>query len=157
MMELIEVLKKELAVIILGATPIFELRGAIPLGVTLGFSPLQSTILGIIGNMLPVPFLLLLLRPVFKFLRKYDFFDRKIEWLEDRTLRRSRKMKKYTILGLYLLVAIPLPTTGAYTGCLAASLFNLRFKFAFPTIVAGVITAGIIMYTLSTVGLWMFI
>ncbi|MBS4538165.1 small multi-drug export protein [Clostridium sp. D2Q-11] len=156
MWELIELLKKELAVVILGATPIFELRGAIPLGVSLGFSPFHSTMLGIAGNILPVPFLLFFLRPIFNYLRRYSFFDRMIVWLENRTLKRSAKMKKYTILGLYLLVAVPLPTTGAYTGCLAATLFNLRFKFAFPAIVAGIITAGFIMYTLSTVGVWMF-
>ncbi|MGO1368476.1 MAG: COG2426 family protein [Senegalia sp. (in: firmicutes)] len=151
-MEFIELLKSELAVVIVGATPIFELRGAIPLGISLGFTPIQSTILSIFGNILPVPFLLLLLRPIFTFLRKFKKFDKMINWLENRTLRRSKKMKKYTLLGLYLLVAIPLPTTGAYTGSLAATLFNMRFKFAFPTIVAGVVTAGFIMYLLSSVG-----
>lgn len=157
MWELIDLLKRELAVIIVGATPIFELRGAIPLGVSMGFTPIQSTILSIIGNILPIPFLLLLLKPIFKFLRRYDKFDRIIEWIENRTLRRSKRMKKYTLLGLYLLVAVPLPTTGAYTGSLAASLFNIRFKFAFPTIVAGVITAGIIMYILSSIGVMVLV
>ncbi|WP_130805930.1 COG2426 family protein [Senegalia massiliensis] len=157
MWELIDLLKRELAVIIVGATPIFELRGAIPLGVSMGFTPIQSTILSIIGNILPIPFLLLLLKPIFKFLRRYDKFDKIIEWIENRTLRRSKRMKKYTLLGLYLLVAVPLPTTGAYTGSLAASLFNIRFKFAFPTIVAGVITAGIIMYILSSIGVMVLV
>ncbi|NBI07383.1 COG2426 family protein [Senegalia massiliensis] len=157
MWELIDLLKRELAVIIVGATPIFELRGAIPLGVSMGFTPIQSTILSIIGNILPIPFLLLLLKPIFKFLRRYDKFDRIIEWIENRTLRRSKRMKKYTLLGLYLLVAVPLPTTGAYTGSLAASLFNIRFKFAFPTIVAGVITAGVIMYILSSIGVMVLV
>lgn len=157
MWELIDLLKRELAVVIVGATPILELRGAIPFGLSMGFTPIQSTILSIFGNIIPVPFLLLLLKPIFTFLRKYERFDKMIDWLENRTLRRSKKMKKYTLLGLYLLVAVPLPTTGAYTGSLAASLFNIRFKFAFPTIVAGVVTAGIIMYILSSVGVMVFV
>ena len=156
MWELITLLKKELVVIMVAATPIVELRGAIPLGIGMGFSPLHSTILGIIGNILPVPFLLLLLRPIFDYLRKIDFFDKIITWIENRTLKRSERMRKYTIFGLFLLVAIPLPTTGAYTGCVAASLFDLRFKYSFPTIVAGVIAAGIIMLTLSSVGIHIF-
>lgn len=154
MFELLTLLKKELIVVFIGALPLLELRGAVPIGVGLGFTPLHSTILSIIGNIIPIPFLLLLLRPIMDYLGKTKIFGNFIDWIRKRTLRKSEKVVKYSVLGLFLLVAIPLPTTGAYTGCVAATLLNIRFKYAFPTIVLGVIAAGIIMFTLMSVGLW---
>lgn len=149
MEEIFEAIKDEFIVMLFAATPIFELRGAIPLGISKGFSPLHSTLLSIVGNSLPVPFLLLLLRPVFSALEDVKIIGNIIIWIKKRTLKKSKNIVKYSVLGLYILVAIPLPTTGAYTGCVAATLFNIRFKYAFPAIILGIITAGIIVLLLS--------
>ncbi len=148
--ELLISIKNELLVLLVAAMPLSELRGAIPLGISLGFSPLHSTILGIIGNMIPVPFLLKLLEPVMNYFEKTALFSKTISWIKRRTLRRSRaKIRKYSILGLFILVAIPLPTTGVWTGCITATLFKIDFKKAFTAIASGVIVAGIIVLILS--------
>lgn len=153
-MELISKYMGEIMVLIMGATPIVELRGAIPFGILrYNFSPMYSTVISIIGNSLIVPFLLLLLKPIFNYFRHFKYFDKIIVWLEERTRKRSKNVEKYKIFGLFLLVAIPLPTTGAYTGCLAATLFEIEFKHALPAIILGVISAGIIMLTLSSLGI----
>lgn len=149
MENIIEFIKTEFLIILLAAAPISELRGAIPLAIGIGFNPIHSAILGIIGNSIPVPFLLLLLKPVFEYLGKTKAFGGFVHWITKRTIKRSEAVKKYSALGLFLLVAIPLPSTGAWTGCLAASLFKIDFRYAFPAILAGIITAAIIVTTLS--------
>lgn len=153
--EILAEFKKELAVILLAAAPISELRGAIPVAISLGFSPIHSMILSIIGNMLPVPLLLIGLEPIFDYLGRTTGFRKIVDWIKKRTLRRSEKIRKYKILGLFLLVAIPLPTTGAWTGAIAASLFKFKFKEAFLAIFAGVIVAGIIVVILATQANWL--
>lgn len=150
MLELIQALKNEIIIILVAAAPVVELRGAIPMAISLGFSPFHSMILAVIGNMLPIPFLLILLNPVFKRFEDTKAFGVFITWIKRRTLKKSKRMEKYTILGLFLLVAIPLPATGAWTGSIAASLLNVRFRDAFLTILAGVIAAGVIMVFLSS-------
>lgn len=150
MLELIQALKNEIIIILVAAAPVVELRGAIPMAISLGFSPSHSMILAVIGNMLPIPFLLILLNPLFKRFEDTKAFGGFITWIKRRTLKKSKRMEKYTILGLFLLVAIPLPATGAWTGSIAASLLNVRFRDAFLTILAGVIAAGVIMVFLSS-------
>ncbi|MGF7057873.1 COG2426 family protein [Brassicibacter mesophilus] len=149
MEDILAIIREELLVMMLAATPISELRGAIPVGISLGLSPLHSAIISVIGNSIPVPFLLLLLKPIFNNLGSTKGFGGLINWLKRRTLKRSKNIKKYSVFGLYLLVAIPLPTTGAWTGCLAATLFNIRFRHAFIAIILGIMTSGIIVLTLS--------
>ena len=140
----------ELMVMLVAAMPLSELRGAIPLGITMGFTPLESTILSIIGNIIPIPFLLKLLEPIMNYLENTKLFSKGVQWVKRRTLKRSRdKIRKYSILGLFILVAIPLPTTGAWTGCIAATLLKIDFKKSLIAIISGVIAAGIIVYTLS--------
>lgn len=140
----------ELTVMLVAAMPLSELRGAIPLGITMGFTPLESTILSIIGNIIPIPFLLKLLEPIMNYLESTKLFSKGVQWVKRRTLKRSRdKIRKYSILGLFILVAIPLPTTGAWTGCIAATLLKIDFKKALISIISGVIAAGIIVYTVS--------
>jgi uncharacterized membrane protein len=140
-------------VILTAMTPISELRGAIPLALfTLGMSPVQAYIYSVIGNMLPVTPLLLFLEPVSNWLRRYRSFDRFFDWLFARTRRYNDRMEKYGALGLASFVAIPLPMTGAWTGCAVAFVFGIRFKYAFPTILAGVLVAGVIV-TLWYMGL----
>ncbi len=150
MEELLGNIKKELLVLGVAAMPLSELRGAIPLGISLGLSPLYSTILSIIGNILPVPFLLKILEPLVNYLEKTTIFSKSINWLKRRTLKKSRnKIRKYSTLGLFILVAIPLPTTGVWTGCLAAILFKMDLKEGFIAIASGVVVAGIIVFILS--------
>ena len=148
--------KEEVIILLLAATPIFELRAAIPGALALGYSPLHSFILGVVGNMLPVPILLMILRPMLDYFGESKYFGKIIIWIKRRTLRKSKKIEKYSLIGLFLLVAIPLPTTGAWTGCIAATLFNIRFKYSFLAILAGVICAGIIVVLLSTQAISLF-
>jgi len=147
----------ELVVIITSALPILELRGGIPVAMTLfGFSWYHALILSIIGNILPVPFTLLFLNAISGFLSKVPVFERMLNWLFARTRRRGRLIKKYERIGLVLFVAIPLPVTGAWTGSLAAVLFGIRFRQAFLSILIGVIIAGIIVTCLSYFGISLY-
>ena len=136
---------------LVGMTPILELRGAIPLGAAAGLPPLTACAAAILGNLVPVPFIMLLVRRVFRWLRKTAFFGPRIDWLERRAHLKGRLVRKYRLPGLILLVAIPLPGTGAWTGALVAALLDIRLRNAFPAITAGVVIAGGII-TLLTAG-----
>jgi len=144
----------DIVVVIIATLPIVELIGAIPVAMHLFDMPIpRSYILCVIGNIIPVPFILLLLGPVSRFLRKLKIFDRFFGWLFARTRRRSETIRKYEELGLIIFVAIPLPVTGAWTGSLAAFLFGLRFWPSFFCALAGVCIAGVIVTTFSALGL----
>jgi len=143
---------KELAVVVLAALPVSELRGAIPLGIAWGFSPQKAYILSFIGNLIPVVPLLFLLQPIASALRHIPLFEKFFNWLFERTRRKSSLIEKFEALGLILFVAIPLPVTGAWTGCVAATLFKIRFRYALLAIVAGVAIAGLIVLGLSMAG-----
>lgn len=136
---------------LVGMTPVLELRGAIPLGVAAGLPPLTACAAAILGNIVPVPFIMLLVRRVFRWLRKTAFLGPKIDWLERRAHLKGRLVRRYRLPGLLLLVAVPLPGTGAWTGALVATLLDIRLRHAFPTIAAGVVIAGVLI-TLLTVG-----
>ncbi|SCY86992.1 COG2426 family protein [Alkaliphilus peptidifermentans] len=151
MENIIDLITREVMVLLIAAMPLMELRGAIPIGVSMGMHPAHATLLGILGSLLPVPFLLLFLEPVFSALRRSRFFRSFVDNTINRTLKKSHNVKKYSVLGLIIFVAIPLPTTGVWTGCLAATLFNIPFKNAFPAIVLGTSIAGTIMFVLSYV------
>ncbi len=144
---------KELAVLVVASFPIVELRGAIPLAINVfSFSWHYALLLAIIGNLLPVPFILLFLDATSRFLRKIAFFNRVLNWLFERTRRRGRIIERYKRIGLVLFVAIPLPVTGAWTGSLAAVLFGLKFSHAFLSILIGILIAGAIVTCLSLLG-----
>ena len=128
--------------------PVLELRGAIPVGVAAGLSPLAACAIAVLGNMVPVPFILLLIRRIFDWLRGTRFGP-KIDWLERRAHLKGRVVRKYRLPGLIILVAIPLPGTGAWTGALAAAFLDMPLRRALPSIFLGVVTAGLIM-TLAT-------
>ncbi|QUH24934.1 COG2426 family protein [Serpentinicella alkaliphila] len=153
---LFELINKELLIILIAAMPLMELRAAIPIGVSLGMNPIHATILSIIGSILPVPFLLMLIKPIANYFKKVRLFKFFINKAVRRTLRKSDRIKKYKVIGLMLFVAVPLPTTGVYSGCLAAILFNIPFKYAFPAIAIGTSIAGLGMFILSyvVVNLW---
>jgi uncharacterized membrane protein len=132
-------------VLVLSATPGFEARYAIPLAInTLGFSPAEAFALGLIGNTIPVVALLLLLEPVSEYLSSHvPFFDRFFTWLFERTRRHSDRFERWGALALIPFVAVPLPITGAWTGCAAAFVFGIRFRYALPTIFAGMVIAAL--------------
>ena len=136
---------------LVGMTPVLELRGAIPLGVAAGLPPLTACAAAILGNIVPVPFIMLLVRRVFRWLRKTAFLGPTIDWLERRAHLKGRLVRRYRLPGLLLLVAVPLPGTGAWTGALVATLLDIRLRHAFPAIAAGVVIAGVLI-TLLTVG-----
>ena len=144
---------EEFIIIILSATPISELRGAIPLAIgTFGFPWYYSFFLAIIGNMLPVPIILLFLESAAKLLSRIAIMKRFFDWLFERARNRSGLIHKYKHLGLILLVAIPLPVTGAWTGSLVAVFLGIGFKQAFFSIFIGVIIAGVIVTCLTLLG-----
>ncbi len=122
--------------------PVLELRGAIPLGVAHGLDPWLACSAAVIGNMIPVPFLILLTRRVFDWLRRLPWLGERIAYLERRAHLKGRVVQKYRLLGLVILVAIPLPGTGAWTGALVASVLDIRLRDALPAIFLGVIIAG---------------
>ena len=124
--------------------PVVELRGAIPAGIAAGLDPWLACGAAIFGNLLPVPFIILLVRQVFDRLRKHAFFAPKIDALERRAHLKGRLVRKYRLLGLMLFVAIPLPGTGAWTGALVADVLDIRMRTALPAIAAGVVIAGCI-------------
>lgn len=138
-------LTKEALVFLISMVPIVELRGAIPVGVALNVDSTLLYFLTVIGNCLPVPFIILLARPVINWLLKTRFLKGLGNWLENKVRKHSDKVLKYEVFGLLLFVAIPLPGTGAWTGALIAALLDIRLKKSFPSILAGVAIAGIIM------------
>ncbi len=144
---------KELVVLIISALPILELRGAIPVAINLfHLHWYYAFLLAIIGNLIPVPLILLFLNAVVRFLSRVSFFDRFFRWLFAYTRKRGGIIERYERIGLALFVAIPLPVTGAWTGSLAAVLFGLKFKHAMLSIFIGVLIAGIIVTCLSLLG-----
>lgn len=149
MMSLVDFLSRELRVFLLSTLPIIELRGAIPYGIAMGMNPIHAALLCIVGSMVPVPFLLFFLKPFFTKLRRIPMIRKFEVWLINRTERKAGNIKKYSMLGLVLFVAIPLPSTGIWTGSIAAALLNLRIKHAFFAILLGNIVAAILLTILS--------
>lgn len=141
-----------LAVILLSMLPVAELRLAIPVAVTqYGMNPVEALFLSCIGNMIPVPFIILFIRPIFAWMKKFRIFSNIIEKIETRGNAKKENVLKYKFWGLFILVAIPLPGTGAWTGALVAALMDLRLKSSMPAISLGVLAAGIVV-TLATTG-----
>ncbi|HEY49212.1 MAG TPA: small multi-drug export protein [Dehalococcoidia bacterium] len=127
------------------AAPISELRGAIPLGINANISWPIVFVVAVAGNLLPVPFLLLFLEPVSKFLSRVKLFERIINWIFRLSRRRGRIVERYERIGLTIFVAIPLPVTGAWTGSIVAFLLGMSFWRAFISIIIGVLIAGVIV------------
>ncbi len=125
--------------------PILEIRGAIPVGVASGLDPWLAFAIGLVGNMLPIPILILLTRRVIEWLKKHNMLVKLTAWLESKGSKGAQKVQKYSFWGLFILVAIPLPGTGAWTGALVASLLDMRLKRALPAIAMGVAVAGLIV------------
>jgi len=148
-------LPPEAITVAISALPISELRGSIPVAILKLDQPVYKTLfLSYIGNMVPVIPLLVMLEPVSAKLRRFSLFKRFFDWLFERTRKRADIVERYEALGLIILVAIPLPATGAWTGCIAASLFKIRFRYAFTCILTGVVIAGLIVTALTLTGIW---
>lgn len=143
---MMDIVIRYLKVLFISAVPVLELRGAIPYGVTTQNLPLLNVLIAsIIGNMIPVPIIILFVRPVFEWMRKKSAWMRRIvEKMEAKAANKSEMIRKYEMLGLFILVAVPLPGTGAWTGSLVAAMLDMRLKHAVPVIFLGVVTAGII-------------
>ncbi|HBD86881.1 MAG TPA: small multidrug export protein [Clostridiales bacterium] len=130
--------------------PLVELKGAIPVGVSMGLGIWQSLIVSVLGNMVPVPFIILFIRQIFAWLRRKSAgFEKMITSLEGRVEGKWDKVRKYQMIGLFILVADPLPGTGAWTGALIAALLNMRMRNAVPTIFLAVVVAGILITGLT--------
>ncbi|MFQ6054459.1 MAG: COG2426 family protein [Methanosarcinales archaeon] len=142
-----------LSVLIFAMLPISELRGAIPIAISFGIDPITTYFLAVIGNIIPVIPLLLFLDPVSNYLRRYNIWNRFFTWLFTRTHRNhSERFEKYGTIALTIFVAIPLPVTGAWTGCAAAFVFGIKFKHALPAIILGVMIAGVIVTVITVTG-----
>lgn len=126
--------------------PVIELRGAIPIAVANGLDYRVAIAVSIIGNIIPVPFIIIFIRKIFAFLRKISSkLDMLVTKLEKRAEKKSDVVQKYAFWGLFILVAIPLPGTGAWTGALVAAMLDMRLKKALPAIALGVVAAGAIV------------
>lgn len=142
-----------LVVLAIAASPISELRGAIPWAILeYNFPWYSAFLIAVIGNILPVPFILLLLNTFTRLMSKMDFANRIIQWYFEKTRRRGKFIEKYSRFGLILFVAIPLPITGAWTGSVAAVLLGLKLKHSFLSICAGVLIAGVIVTCATVLG-----
>jgi len=139
----------ELIIFLISLLPVLELRGGLIAASLLKVDILPAFIICFIGNILPIPFILLFIRKIFQYLKTKKGFSKIIEKLEIRSMRQSEKIKRWRDLGLMIFVAIPLPGTGGWTGALIAALLDMRIKRSFPLIVAGVFIAGLIMTLFS--------
>lgn len=139
----------EIIAFIVSMMPILELRGGLIAAKIMEVDFLRAFIICYIGNMLPIPFILLFIRKIFSLLKKIPSVENTIVKLEARSIRKADKIQKYRLWGLLIFVGIPLPGTGAWTGALAADLLDIRIRHSLPIIAAGVLIAGIIISALS--------
>lgn len=139
----------KLAVFIVSLVPILECRGGLIASALLKVDIRYAVPLCVLGNILPIPFILLFIKRIFKWLKKFKFFRPIIEKLENRAMNKSKNMSNGEFIGLLLFVGIPLPGTGAWTGCLIAALLGMDKKKSFLFTTLGVLMAGIIMLILS--------
>ena len=138
---------KYLIVFFVSMVPLIELRGAVPIGTGMGLPWLPNLLVSIVGNCLPIPFILLFVKAILKWMRgcRIGLFNKVSNWLYNKAEKNRPKIEKYAAWGLFLFVAIPLPGTGAWTGALVASVFDMKKLPASISIFAGVVSAGLIM------------
>lgn len=143
-------MKDFLWIVLVSMTPVVELRGAIPLGCTMGLPAWQVYVAAVLGNMLPVPFIVLFIRRVFAFIRRrWSWLNGILDRIERKAESKIAVVQRYEALGLCLFVAIPLPGTGAWTGGIIAALLDIRLRRSVPTILLGVLIAGAIVTAIS--------
>ena len=136
--------------VLVSMIPVIELRGGIPFGVTVGLPVWLAYLAAVIGNMLPVPFIVVYIRRIFRWMRRHlPRLNRLVSKLEEKAHLKGQKVTKYKYLGLAIFVAIPLPGTGAWTGALAAAFLDMPLRKALPSIFAGVLAAGMAISILT--------
>ena len=139
-------MKDILLTFLVAMVPVVELRGAIPFGVVRGLNIWTAIIASVLGNLVPVPFIILFIRRIFAWMRAHmQKLDGLVTRMEKKAEKNRAAVEKYAFWGLAILVAIPLPGTGAWTGALVAAMMEMRLKRAFPAIVIGVVIAGVIV------------
>lgn len=144
-----EYVSREVVIFIISMVPILELRGGLLVASLLDVSIVTAIPICIIGNIIPIPFILLFIKQIFKWLKKIKFLKKFIEKLESRAMGKSDSIKKYEFWGLVLFVGIPLPGTGAWTGSLIAALLDIDFKKAILAELLGIAIATVIMSIVS--------
>lgn len=138
----------------MAATPLIELRGSLPYGIlVLEMGYVHAYIISVIGSIIPSPFILWFLPRILRILKTKRFFSGFANWVTNRSMRKSYRIQKYSLWGLFFLVAIPLPGTGVWTGSAVAALLRLPFRSALLVCLLGTMTAGLLMLTLSHFGL----
>lgn len=140
---------REVAVFVISMIPLIELRLAVPLGIAVGMPWLQTLVIAIIGNVLPIPFIILFAEKLLDWLSRLPFFAKFANWYKAKLENKKDKVTKYARIGLFLFVAVPLPGTGAWSGAAIASILKMPVRKAFPSIALGVVAAGIIMTLIS--------
>ena len=142
---------------LISMVPVVELRGGLPVGITSGLPVPLAFCAAVLGNMLPVPFIIVFIRKIFAWLRAHwPWMNRVVSALEARAESKSGTIEKYGKWGLLIFVAIPAPGTGAWTGALIAALMNMRLKQAVPVIFVGVCIAGVIMSAVTLGAIHLF-
>lgn len=139
----------ELIAFLISLMPVLEIRGGMIASRLMEIDFLKAFAICYLGNMLPIPFIILFIRKIFDFLRRFRFFEKIIVKLENKTEKNKKKVLRYEAWGLLLFVAIPLPGTGGWTGALMAGLLDIRMKRSLPIIALGVLIAGFIMSGLT--------
>jgi len=138
-------LPKELVVFFISMLPLIELRGGLIAAPLLGIPVWKAILICLAGNIVPIPFILWLITPLFTWMKKTKLFRPLVEKIEANSMGKSERIQKYEFWGLVLFVGIPIPGTGAWTGALIASLLEIKFKKAFPAILLGLLLATVIM------------
>ena len=146
-------LMKILTTFAMSMVPVVELRGGIPYGLSQGLEWPLVYLIAVVGNLLPIPFILLFVRRILQWMKRYERLGRITGRLEARAAKRSDRVRRSEIVGLCMFVAIPLPGTGAWTGALIAALMNMRLKKALPSITVGVLIAGAIVTAVIRLGI----
>lgn len=149
LVDLMNGIPAELIIFIVSMIPILELRGGLIAAALLHIDMWEAIPICLIGNFIPVPFILLLIEHIFRFMKKHNILKNLIEKLESKSMSKSDKIKEYEFWGLMLFVGIPLPGTGAWTGCLIAALLHIDFKKAVLATICGLIMATAIMCFIS--------
>lgn len=141
---------KIIVTLFVSMVPLIELRGAIPIATGMELSPWVAIPVAMVGNLIPIPFIILFIKKIFAWMRKISpKLNHVVDKLEAKAEKNKAKVLKYAFWGLALFVGIPLPGTGAWTGALVAAMLDMPLKKAFPSIVLGVLIAGIIISSIS--------
>ncbi|WKY48503.1 small multi-drug export protein [Eubacteriaceae bacterium ES3] len=141
-------------ILLVSAIPVVELRGSIPLGILVyGMPYIQTYLLGVLGSLIPAPFILAFIPAILNWMAKTKVFGSLAQWIIRKGMKKSDKIARTKFFGLFFFVAIPLPGTGVWTGCLAASLMGMEFRQSMISVILGTMTAGLIVTMLVAGGL----